>query len=264
VETIPDDFRRVDTTTARIILLEGGPRLLPGMSDEASRKAMEALRGMGVEVRVDCLVTSVDADGVRVGDEFVSAASVVWAAGVEASPVGRTLGAQLDRQGRVRVGPDCSIPGWPRVFVVGDLAAHVDTGTGQAVPGVAQGAIQMGAYVGDVMRREIENPQADIPRTAFRYRDKGSMATIGRARAVADLGGRTFSGFPAWILWSLIHVAFLIGFRNKLLVMVNWAWQWLVQARGARLITGSFSGASPPAPPAPHRSPPSTPSDPGP
>jgi len=263
-ETIPDDFRRVDTTTARIVLLEGGPRLLPGMSDEASRKAAEALVAMGVEVRVDCLVTEVDADGVRIGAERLPAANVVWAAGVEAAPVGRTLDVELDRQGRVRVSPDCSVPGWPHVFVVGDLAAQVDAGTQDPVPGVAQGAIQMGAYVGDVIRRELEHPRAELARTPFRYRDKGTMATIGRARAVADMGGRTFSGFPAWLLWSLIHISFLIGFRNKLLVMVNWAWQWMMQARGARLITGPFSGASPPAPPDPRRSQRGTPSAPGP
>jgi NADH dehydrogenase len=169
----------------------------------------------------------------------VPAANVIWAAGVQASPIVADLGVDLDRQGRVRVEPDCSVPGHPRVFAVGDVAAQVDATTGSAVPGVAQGAIQMGRFVGSIVRDELRRPETVRARPAFRYVNKGDMATIGRARAVADIGGRTFGGFFAWMLWSLIHVAFLIGFRNKLLVMVNWAWQWLVQARGARLITGS-------------------------
>jgi NADH dehydrogenase len=238
-ETIPDDFRRVDTTTARILLLEGGVRLLSSMSEESSARALDALERMGVEVRLDTFVTAVEEGQVWVGDQRVPAANVIWAAGVQASPIVADLGVDLDRQGRVRVEPDCSVPGHPRVFAVGDVAAQVDATTGSAVPGVAQGAIQMGRFVGSIVREELRRPEAARARPAFRYVNKGDMATIGRARAVADLGGRTFGGFFAWMLWSLIHVAFLIGFRNKLLVMVNWAWQWLVQARGARLITGS-------------------------
>jgi NADH dehydrogenase len=238
-ETIPDDFRRVDTTTARILLLEGGVRLLSSMSEESSARALDALERMGVEVRLDTFVTAVEEGQVWVGDHRVPAANVIWAAGVQASPIVADLGVDLDRQGRVRVEPDCSVPGHPRVFAVGDVAAQVDATTGSAVPGVAQGAIQMGRFVGSIVREELRRPEAARARPAFRYVNKGDMATIGRARAVADLGGRTFGGFFAWMLWSLIHVAFLIGFRNKLLVMVNWAWQWLVQARGARLITGS-------------------------
>lgn len=236
--TIPEDFRHVDTTTARVVLLEGGPRLLASMSEEASSRAKEQLEAMGVEVHLDTFVTDVDDENVWVGDRSLPAANIVWAAGVEASPVARRLGVDLDDQGRVRVEPDCSIPGYPRVFVVGDLAAQRDAVTGRAVPGVAQGAIQMGTFVGKIIRHEIEAGERRAPRPAFRYRDKGEMATIGRARAVADLGGRTFGGFFAWILWSLVHITFLVGFRNKLLVMIHWAWQWLVQSRGARLITG--------------------------
>lgn len=238
-ETIPDDFRRVDTTTARILLLEGGPRLLASMSEDASGRAYDALVGMGVEVYLDTLVTEIDDDSVWVGDRNVPAANVIWAAGVRASSLTETVGTALDAQGRLRVEPDCSLPGYPNVFAVGDIAAQVDAVTGRAVPGVAQGAIQTGRFVGDIIGSEISGRAGASERPSFRYVNKGDMATIGRARAVADVAGRTFGGFVAWLLWGLIHVAFLIGFRNKLLVMVNWSWQWVVQARGARLITGS-------------------------
>lgn len=240
-QTIPDDFRRVDTTTANILLLEGGPRLLASMSEASSAAALRSLRRMGVDVRLDTFVTDIDDEAVWIGDRSIPAANVIWAAGVQGGTVAQTLGTELDGQGRVLVAPDCSVPGHPNVFVVGDLAAQVDADTGAPVPGVAQGAIQMGDFVGRVIADEIAagGEPGTGARPAFRYRNKGDMATIGRARAVADVFGTTFSGFPAWALWSLIHVTFLIGFRNKLLVMVNWAWQWVVQARGARLITGS-------------------------
>lgn len=236
-ETIPDDFRRVDTANANIVLLEGGPRLLGGMSAKASAGALRSLRRMGVDVRLSTYVTDIDDEAVWIGEQRLPASNVIWAAGVRGAPLARTLEVELDAQGRVRVESDCSVPGHPNVFVIGDLAAQVDAETGQPVPGVAQGAIQMGDFVGRVLANELNGGTA--PRPSFRYRNKGDMATIGRARAVADVFGTTFSGFVAWVLWSLIHVTFLIGFRNKLLVMVNWAWQWIVQARGARLITGN-------------------------
>lgn len=236
--SIPEDFRRVDTKTARVYLLEGGPRLLPTMSEEASRRALEQLESLGVRVRLNTMVTEVGDDRVWAGDDSVAAANVIWAAGVEASRLTRSLGVEIDKQGRIVVEPDCSLPGYPRVFAVGDIAAQVDAATGEAVPGVAQGAIQMGAFVGEIIARELSHMQPPPRRPDFRYRDKGEMATIGRARAVADVGGRTFGGVLAWLLWSVVHVTFLVGFRNKLLVMVHWAWQWLVQSRGARLITG--------------------------
>ncbi len=239
-ETIADDFRRVDTTTARIILLEGGDRLLASMSEAAGERARRDLEAMGVEVRLETFVTDIDEARVWVGEHSVPAANVIWAAGVKASPVGEGLDVPLDGQGRVLVESDCSVPGHPHVFAVGDLAAQVDATTGESVPGVAQGAIQMGRFVGRIIRDEITAGEEGI-RPSFRYIDRGDMATIGRARAVADIGGRTFHGAFAWVLWSVIHVAFLIGFRNKVLVMVNWAWQWFVQTRGARLITGSPS-----------------------
>jgi NADH dehydrogenase len=237
-QTIPRDFRRVDTTTTRIILIEGQGRLLPAMSREAGAYALKALEAMGVEVRLNTVVTDMDEEHVHVGEDRVLAANVIWAAGVEGETVARTLGVELDQRGRVVVESDCSIPGHPEAFVIGDLAAQVDAKTGRPVPGVAQGAMQMGRFVAGVIRDSIQQGRPLPVRRPFSYGDKGDLATIGRARAVADIRNRTFTGFAAWLFWSLVHVFFLIGFRNKLLVMINWAWQWIVQARGARLITG--------------------------
>jgi len=236
--TVAADYRSVDTTTARVVVAEGRERLLPTMSPAASRKALHALREMGVEVKLETFVTEVEEGGVRLGEERLPAANVIWAAGVRGSPLARTLaGVPLDPSGRVRVERDCSLPGRPEVFVIGDLAAQVDAGTGRPVPGVAQGAIQMGGFVARVIADSIARGEALPVRRPFHFRDKGVLATIGRARAVADLGGQTWSGLPAWVLWSLVHISFLIGFRNRILVMVNWAWQWLFHTRGARLIT---------------------------
>jgi NADH dehydrogenase len=237
-ETIPGEYRRVDTTSARIILMEGQDRLLPGMSPRASQRSLWDLERMGVEIRLNTLVIEVDQDAVYVGDERFPAANVIWAAGVQGEAVASTLGVELDRQGRVNVAPDCSIPGHPDAFVIGDLAHLQDPVTGSAVPGVAQGAIQMGRFVGRLIKEGLARGGPLEMRRPFHYRDKGTMATIGRAKAVADIGDRSFAGFLAWLMWSLVHVLFLIGFRNKLLVMINWAWQWVIQARGARLITG--------------------------
>ncbi|MDH3271335.1 MAG: NAD(P)/FAD-dependent oxidoreductase, partial [Gemmatimonadota bacterium] len=237
--TIPADFRNVDTSTTRVVLFEGGPRLLASMSEEASERALDQLEALGVEVRLNTLVTDIDETRVWIDDQAVRAENVIWAAGVQGSSVAASLGVDLDGQGRVPVEPDCSLPGDRRVFVVGDLAAQLDARTRQPVPGVAQGAIQMGAFVGEIIRAELRAGDDHPPRPAFRYRDKGEMAAIGRARAVADIKGLTFGGAFAWLLWSLVHITFLVGFENKLLVMVQWAWQWIIQSRGARLITGS-------------------------
>ena len=238
-QTIPRDFRRVDTSTARIILMEGQDRLLPGMSHRASARALRHLEGMGVEARLGAFVTDMDDATVAVGEERFPAANVIWAAGVQGSPLATSLGVELDRQGRVMVEPDCSVPGHPEVFVIGDLANLTDSGTGKPVPGVAQGALQMGRFVGGIIRDALAQGGPPAIRRPFHYVDKGTMATIGRARAVADIGELSFGGFFAWVLWSTVHVLYLVGFRNRLLVMVNWAWQWLIQARGARLITGN-------------------------
>ncbi len=241
--TIPADFRNVDTSSARVVLVEGADRVLPAMSVAASRAAHQALTSMNVDVRLGTFVTRVEGDAVYAGDERIGADTVIWAAGVRAVGLAETLGVETDPQGRIVVTPDCAVPGHPDVFVVGDLAAQVDAVTGLPVPGVAQGAIQMGQFVGRILREELRRPAGapSTTRPSFTYRDKGSLATIGRAQAVADLGGRTFSGLFAWLLWSLIHIAFLIGFRNRILVLVNWIWQWLIQARGARLITGAIN-----------------------
>lgn len=240
VESIQRDFRRVDTSTARIVLVEGQSRLLGSMREASSRRALEDLERLGVEVRLNTLLTEMAEDRVvlQVGgkEEILLARNVIWAAGVRASSLGKTLGAPLDREGRVFVGYDCSIPHHANAFVIGDMASFTDATTGTRVPGVAQGALQMGEYVAGIIRRELAEPGA--ARTAFRYRDKGSMATIGRAKAVADVGNRSFGGLFAWILWSLIHVAFLVSFRNRLFVMFGWAWSYLAQVKGARLITG--------------------------
>jgi NADH dehydrogenase len=235
-QAMPQDFRAIDTTSARIVLLEGADRVLPQYPADLSGKARRQLEKLGVEVRTGAMVTHIDDCAVHVGEEVLPAQNVFWAAGVAASPLGASLGAPLDRAGRVAVEPDCSIAGHPEVFVIGDLALHTHDG-GRQVPGVAQGAMQMGEHVA----RMIENDLADRPRTPFRYRDKGNLATIGRAAAVADIGGLHLSGFIAWLVWVFIHIAYLIGFRNRVLVMVQWAWAYLTYQRGIRLITGEAS-----------------------
>src|SRR5688500_558809 len=230
---IPQDFRAVDTATARIILVEGLDRVLPTFHERLSAAARRQLERLGVEVRTGELVTSVDDRGVVLkSGERIEAENVVWAAGVAASPIGARLGAQLDRAGRVVVQPDLSIPDHPEVFVAGDLAWIEQDGRG--VSGVAPAAMQMGTYVGKTIRGEV----AGRARKPFRYLDKGTLATIGRGAAIADLRGLRISGFLAWVLWVFIHIFYLIGFRNRLLVLSEWAWAYLTYQRGMRLITG--------------------------
>jgi NADH dehydrogenase len=183
-------------------------------------------------------VTNVTSHGLYLGDEFIPVRNVFWAAGVKASPLGRSLGVPLDRAGRVIVGPDLTIPGHPEVFVAGDMAAAKSADTGDAVPGVAQGGIQMGRFAGTTIANEVSGRPQVAARQPFVYRDKGSMAVIGKARAIAQIGRLEFGGFLAWLLWGGIHIAFLIGFRNRLQVLINWFWNWLLNARDARLITG--------------------------
>jgi NADH dehydrogenase len=177
-------------------------------------------------------------EGVQVGDEFIPLRNVFWAAGVKANPIGKSLGVPLDRAGRVVVGPDLAVPGHPEVFVVGDMAAATSADTGQPVPGVAQGGLQMGRYAGRVIASEAAGRSTPADRKPFVYRDKGSMAVIGKAKAVAWLGKLKVGGFLAWVLWGGVHIAFLIGFRNRLQVLLSWFWNWLLNARDARLITG--------------------------
>ena len=233
--TLKRDFRRVDPTQARVILLEGGPRLLPGYPEDLSARAREQLEKLGAEVRLNAMVTHIGLNEVCVGEEKIETRTVVWGAGVTASPLGKMLGVPTDRMGRVIVEPDLSIPGRPEVFVVGDLA-NFSHQTGEPLPGVAQVAMQEAQTAAGNILRTIEN----APRERFHYRDKGMMATIGRAAAVAVIGRHKLSGLIAWLAWLFVHIVFLIGFRNRLVVLLQWAWSYLTWQRGARLITGSL------------------------
>jgi NADH:ubiquinone reductase (H+-translocating) len=234
-KVMPNDFRAIDTAAARVLLLEAADRVLPPYPPELSEKARRQLEALGVEVRTGAMVTDMGDGQVTVGEtERIEAGNVFWAAGVSASPLGEGLGVKTDRAGRVRVEPDCSIPGDPQLFVVGDLA-RVEGPDGSQVPGVAPAAIQMGRHVARTIRRDLEGKV----REEFRYRDKGDLATIGRAAAVARIGRLRIGGLVAWILWALVHILYLIGFRNRTLVMIQWAWAYLTYQRGIRLITGS-------------------------
>jgi NADH dehydrogenase len=237
-QALSREFRRIDPTHARIILIEGESRVLPPYPEDLSAKARMQLERLGVDVWTGARVTGVDAAGVDLGPERIVARTVVWAAGVAASPLAKALGLPLDRAGRVPVDPELTIPGRDDVFVIGDLAAIQQDG--RPVPGVAPAAIQMGRHAAANIRRAMDGQ----PLQPFRYRDKGSFATIGRGKAVGDLrGGWKLSGFPAWVAWLAIHLFFLIGFRNRVLVIVQWAYSYVTFRRGARLITG------PPPPP---------------
>jgi NADH dehydrogenase len=236
------DFRRIDPEQARVVLIEGLDRVLPQMVPVLSEKAHRQLVKLGVEVRTNARVTAIDPEGVKLGEERIPARSVLWAAGVAASPLAKSLGAPLDRVGRVKVREDLTIPGREDVFVIGDLAwLELD---GKPVPGVAQGAMQGGVHAARNVLRHLRGE----PMRPFRYRDKGTMATIGRAAGVADLGRLKIGGFLAWVLWLLVHIAFLIGFRNRVIVIFQWAWAYLTFRRGARLITGPPGGPGLPPP----------------
>jgi NADH:ubiquinone reductase (H+-translocating) len=238
-QTIPRDYKHIDTRTTRVVLFEGGPRILPTFPPDLSARAQRDLERMGVEVRLNSTVTSVTPHGIFIAEEFIPVRNVFWAAGVKASRLGQSLGVPLDRAGRVIVGPDLAIPGHPEVFVAGDMAAARSADTGAPVPGVAQGGLQMGRYAGEVIASEVLGPSSTPgSRKPFVYHDKGSMAVIGKAKAVAQIGRLHFGGFLAWLVWGGIHIAFLIGFRNRLQVLFSWFWNWLLNARDARLITG--------------------------
>ena len=233
--TIARDFRSIDPTAARVLLLEGGPRVLAAFPEPLSRRAQESLERIGVEVRTRSVVTQVTADAVWLGGEQIRTRTVLWAAGVAASPLNRTLGVALDRSGRVSVEPDLSIPKHPEAFAIGDMSVVRDT-SGTALPGLAPVAMQQGARAADNVLRRLSGR----PTRPFRYHDRGIMATIGRAAAVADIRGLRLSGLIAWLAWLLVHITFLIGFRNRLLVLFEWAWAYVSWHRGARLITGPW------------------------
>jgi NADH dehydrogenase len=233
-QTMLRDFRRIHPSSARVILVEGLAYVLPTYSHKLSESARRQLQELGVEVITGAIVTSVDAHRVKIGEREIPARTVLWAAGVQASPLARSLGVPLDRAGRVPVNPDLSIPGHDDVFVIGDLAA-VKRPDGSLVPGVAPAAIQEGTFAGKMLTRLT---RGDATRSVFHYRDKGSLATIGRAAAIAQFPGFSLTGFPAWFAWLAVHIFFLIGFRNRMLVMLQWAWAYITYQRGARLITG--------------------------
>ena len=238
-QSIPKDYKHIDTRTTRVLLFEGGPRILPAFLPALSARAQRDLERMGVEVRVNAMVTRITASGISIGDETIAVRNVFWAAGVKASALGQSLGVPLDPSGRVIVGPDLSIPDHPEVFVAGDMAAA--RSAGQPVPGVAQAGIQMGHYVGATIANEVRARARGLepsPRDFFVYRDKGSIAVIGKAKAVVQIGTFRCGGFFAWLVWGGVHIAFLIGFRNRLLVLFSWFWNWMLNARDARLITG--------------------------
>ena len=230
--TLPREFRHSDPRRSQIHLIEAGPRVLASMPESLSAKARRQLEKLGVNVHTGAAVTQVDERGVTLGAQRIVARTVIWAAGVAASPLGASLGAERDRAGRVKIGADLSLPGHPDVFVVGDLASVVQDG--QPVPGVAPAAKQMGAYAAEVIGDRIAG-RASKP---FRYRDYGNLATIGRMAAVVDLRGLRFSGALAWLFWLSAHIFFLIGFRNRLIVMSEWIWSYFTYQRHARIIIG--------------------------
>lgn len=227
------DFRHINPRSTRIILLEAGPRIMASFPEKLSAKAVQQLQELGVEVRTNCRVGQVDEEGVIANGERIEAGAVIWGAGVRASPAGQWLGAESDRAGRVKVNRDLTVPGHPEIYVIGDTAATVDD-EGQPVPGVAPAAMQQGKFVAKHIRARLKGGK-DLP--IFHYRDKGNLATIGRSRAIADLHIIRLSGLIAWWTWLVVHIAYLIGFRNRLLVLIQWAWSYLTFRRGARLIT---------------------------
>jgi NADH dehydrogenase len=232
-QTLARDFRRIDPRSARCILIEAGPRLLPSFSEKNSDYARAALTKMGVEVMTGSPVISCDQQGVNLPDRRIDAASIIWAAGVVASPAAKWLGAQCDRVGRVIVGPDLSLPGHPEIFVIGDTASAQENG--RPIPGLAPAAKQMGGYVASLIMARLAG-QSLRP---FHYRDLGELATVGRRAAVVEFGGLRITGFVGWLFWSVVHIYFLIGVRNRVTVALTWLWSYITFQRGARLITRS-------------------------
>jgi len=247
--SLRDEFRNINPSQTRIILLEAGPSVLASYPQDLRESARRQLERLGVEVRLNSAVTDVKSGEIQIGSELLPATLVVWAAGVSASPLGRELGSPTDRNGRVLVEADLTLPGHPQVFVIGDLAS-LKQAEGTLLPGVAPVAMQQGRWVA----KQIAADMAGEPRKPFHYLDKGSLATIGRAAAVANFGKVHISGLLAWLSWLFIHILFLVGFRNRIIVMIQWAWSYFTYDRGARLITGT-SNTWAPAAPGKHQSP---------
>jgi NADH dehydrogenase len=231
-KALASDFRHIDTRMTRIILIEAAPRILAAFPESLARKTEKKLVSMGVEVRTGIPVSELDERGVVVDGERINAGTIIWGAGVSASPAGKWLGAEVDRAGRVKVSSDLSVPGHPNVFVIGDTASAMQNG--KALPGVAQVAMQGGRYVASVITRRVEGKELNTP---FHYRDKGNLATVGRSYAIVDIGKIRLTGFFAWLMWLAVHIYFLVGFRNRLVAIFQWAWTYFTYARGARLIT---------------------------
>jgi len=230
-KALAPDFRRIDPRKTRVVLVEAGPRILPTFPEDLASRATQDLKDLGVEVRVNSPVTGVGPDGVSIGSEKIRARTIFWAAGNNASPLGGLLGGPRDRAGRIEVNPDLSVPNHPEIFVVGDLVALVQDG--RLVPGVGPAAIQEGKSAGKNILRELRRQ----PRKKFHYRNKGDLATIGRSRAIADLGWIRFSGRLAWFFWLFVHIMYLVGFRNRANVLLEWAYDYFTYQHGARLIT---------------------------
>lgn len=233
-KALSGEFRNIDTRSARVILLEGGPAMLPTFPTDLAEKARKGLEELGVEVRTNSIVTDIDENAVHIGDEKILTHTVFWAAGNVASPLGKSLGVPLDSAGRVCVNPDLSIPGHPEVFVVGDLA-YIERENGEPVPGVSPAANQEGARAASNIRRLMGR----LPTELFHYRNKGDLAVIGRSRAIADFGKIRLSGRIAWLLWLFVHILYLVGFRNRISVLLQWAYNYLTYQGGARLITNT-------------------------
>ncbi|HZP59924.1 MAG TPA: NAD(P)/FAD-dependent oxidoreductase [Opitutaceae bacterium] len=237
------DFDHIDPAKARILLIEGGPRVLATFPPELSASAQRQLERLGVEVHTGVRVEQITAEGVMAGEKFIRAANIFWGAGVGGNPLARQLGLDLDRHGRIQVRPDLSLDGHPEVFAVGDMVFLKDA-HGLVVPGVAPAAMQMGAHAAKVIAAEQRAGRTAAARPPFAYRDKGSMATIGRSAAVAQIGRLKFSGWPAWAAWLTVHLLFLIGLRNKIAVLFQWTYSYFTYKRGARVITGTGGAPS--------------------
>jgi len=231
--TLAKDFQVIDSRSAKVILVEAGPRILPMFTEQSAARAARDLKTLGVEIRTNRSVTAIDRDGVQAGEERIAASTVLWAAGVRASPLGRRTGLEVDGQGRVIVEPDLSVKGHPHVFVAGDLARYSQQ-SGKPLPGTAPVAMQQGGYIGRTILADLRGHT----RTPFQFIDKGQMATIGRNRAVIEIGRIRMGGFAAWISWLAVHIYYLTGFEHRLLVVLQWAWSYLTFGRGARLIVG--------------------------
>lgn len=238
---LASDFRAINPSDTNVILMERADRVLATFPEDLSKKAAEQLQYLGVKLRLGVAVTNIDAHGVHLGDEYVPAETVIWGAGVQTTPLTKSLGVELDRGGRVLVEPDLSIPKYPEVFVVGDACAYLHQ-DGKPLPGVAQVAMQQGMMAVSNVLRAIEGQ----PREKFVYNDKGNMATIGRSAAIVEMGKTHISGFFAWCMWLAVHIIFLIGFRNKISVFITWVWSYITYKRGARLITGHRMDAGTP------------------